>query len=329
MSWHEEFAALCQKTHREQGHWWLNGFWKEGAEGYKEDIWNIVHQFIECQRDAPLRYGRRMVEFDEGCDLDELKSHRLLEIMGETLTVIELRKRLRKLDIDNNNKMALSEYLLDKYKKTPQELVDAPQGDLDPAELAKAEAACQAAADALGQAADEAAASAKAKKAAEESLVFAKKAEAASEARKAELQASVDAIVEIEEGIKKKIAKCQAIIDGDGGAVKKGRATAEKEAILSEDPLPLRKAKITQKAAVRKAEKARQAAEAATAASAEAAAAAAQAKIDADAAEKEAEEALKRANAALTKLKKAGGSPLGKIWWMERVLEEKKKFMKN
>jgi len=328
MSWKSEFAELTAKTHTEQGIWWLNGFWKAGAEDYKEDIWTVVHQFIECQIDGPVLYGSKKQEYKEEADLDEFKSHRILEIMGETLTVVALRKRLKELDIDNNNRMAISEYLLDKYKKTPEELVNAPQGDLDPAKLAAAQAACDAAGDALAAAQADAQAAAAAKKAAEVALEVAQAAEAEVRAAEAELQAAIAEITRLEEEKAEKIAKCQAIIDSDAGAVKKGRAVQEKEQTLAEDPLPLRKAKITQQAALRKVEKARKLAEEETAKSAAAAEAAAAAKEEADRSEKAAEQALQEALAALEELKKKGGTPMGKIWWMERVLAEKKKFMK-
>ena len=68
-------------------------------------------------------------EVEMGCDLDELNSHRFLEKLGETLTVVAMRKRLKELDIDNNKRLSLTEYLICKYDKDPEELVNAPQGD--------------------------------------------------------------------------------------------------------------------------------------------------------------------------------------------------------
>lgn len=315
MSWKKDFEELTARTHSEQGIWWLNGFWKEGAEEYKEDIWTIVHQFIECQLDRPVRYGSKPDVFTEGTSLDEFKSHRILEIMGETLTVVALRKRLKHLDIDNDNMMAISEYLLDKYKKNPEELTSAPQGDVDPAELAAAQDACDKAVEALSFASDELA---KAKRTKEEAAVALAEVQAA----EAELEASIAEIHQLEEEAKAYIEKRQAIMDDpNSGNVKKGRAAQEKAQAEAEDPLPLRKAKITQKAALRRVEKARKLAEVADAA-------ATQAKADAEAAEAAAEQALVEANQALETLKKKGGTPLGKIWWMERVMQEKRKYMK-
>jgi len=323
----DEFSKICSLTHTEQGQYWLNGFWKEGAEDYKEEIWNIVHSFIECQLGKKKLYGRRVEQFEEGCDLDEFKSHRILELMGETSTVLALRKRLEKLDIDNNKRMALSEYLLDKYQKTPKALCDAPQGDLDPELLAAAQGACDSAAAALDKAKDEADQAVKAKAAAEQALAEAEAAEAAVKQAEAELQASIDEIEKLEKEKADKIEKYQKIIDDPTkGAVKKGQAVQQKEALLAEDPMPIRKAKITQKAALRKVNKARKKAEEQTRLSTEAAEAAAQAKVEADEAAVAAEQALADAQNELEKLKKKGGTPMGKIWWMERELEEKRKF---
>lgn len=302
-SWEAKFSELTSKTHTEQGIWWLNGFWEDGAKQYAEDIWKCVHQFIECQIDGPVLYGSKKQDFKEGCDLDEFKAHRILEIMGETMTVVALRKRLSALDIDNNKRMAISEYLLDKYKKTPAQLVNSPQSDTDPAELKRCQDACEAAGAALD--------------AASVALEACQKAEAEVKQAEAELQASLQEIATLEKAKQDKINACQKIIDDPAtGAVKKGKAVQEKEQTLAEDPLPLRKAKITQAAALKRTEKARKVCEEETAKSA--------------AAKKAAEAALKVAEEALQKMKSKGtGSPQGRLWWMERVLTEKKKFTKK
>ena len=139
------------------------------------------------------------------------------------------------------------------------------------------------------------------------------------------------------------------------GVVKRNKAANELDQLLSEDPLPLRKAKINQAATVRKmekaakpfneaSEKAKAAAEVAEAAKQEAdskaaaaeqaeqeaaakAAAAEEAKAQAEAAVKEAEGMLQAAVEALEAVKKQGGVAHGAIWWMERALEEKRKYM--
>jgi len=106
----------------------------------------------------------------------------------------------------------------------------------------------------------------------------------------------------------------------EGSTVQQSKAKAELAQHLAEDPLPLRKSKITLEAARKKAEKARAPFEAAT-------------KV-AEAARQAAEDALEQtrtrvaeAEAYLNEVKKKPGTPHGAIWWMERELEEKKKFL--
>lgn len=101
---------------------------------------------------------------------------------------------------------------------------------------------------------------------AQAALVEAEQAEDVVKAAEAELQAAVEEIEGLEKAKTDKIAKCQAIIDDASvGNVKKTRAVQEKEQTLYEDPLPLRKAKITQGAALKKVTKARKLAEEKTA----------------------------------------------------------------
>jgi len=110
----------------------LNGFWKDGAEENAENIWKFAHKFIELD-------SRKK----EGNELDEFWSHKFLESLGETLTVIQLREKLRKIDLDVNGKMALLEYLAFKYDKTVEQILNAPQGD-NKEEIERANAEMQA-----------------------------------------------------------------------------------------------------------------------------------------------------------------------------------------
>lgn len=371
MSWKAKFADACQLTFSEQAKFWLNGFWQDGAEGDAEEIWELAHKFIECDLGEPVRYGSRMKEYKETCDLDELKSHVVLEWLGNVLTIVELRKRLKKLDIDNNKRMALLEYLLDKYDRTPEALMAAPQPDVDPAVLQAAQDAFAAAGEALYLASSEkkaaqAAAAEAARRLAQseaasveaaEALVMAEKAKqeaevahAKQEAAEAEVQAAVDEITALEKARSDKLAKLDAIInDSSIGQVKRARSANEKEQLLGEDELPLRKAKITQKAALKRvavataaaanvlhradaakaaSAKAKSAADQAEAVSKEAKAAADRAAIAAEKAHEAAIVAEKEAEAKLEEIKNSSGPPWGPIFWMERTLKEKKKFMK-
>ena len=246
-----------------------------------------------------MLYGKKVQDFKESCDVDEFKAHVILEKLGETLTVQALRKRLKGLDIDSNNRMAISEYMLDRFKKTPSALVNSPQGTLDRTIIDAAQAKCDEAQSLLERATD-------LKKECDIAEAPLKKANE-------ELAVVVNEIAALEKAKADKLAELEKIINGSDGAVKKGKATQEKAQLLAEDPLPLRKAKITQEAALKRVEKARAPFTAATEA--------------AEAARKAAEQAFVDAQAALDELKKKGGTPHGTVWWMERVLHEKMKFM--
>jgi len=109
--------------------------------------------------------------------------------------------------------------------------------------------------------------------------------------------------------------------------VNRNKAKAELAQHLASDPLPLRKAKITQEAAVKKAEKT---AKAATEARAAAEVAKANALKAQDAAEQAVAEALKKfeeAEAYLKEVKSKPGAAQGQIWWLERTLHEAKAYL--
>jgi DNA repair exonuclease SbcCD ATPase subunit len=323
----ERFEELTQKTHTEQAKWFLNGFW-EGLGEEREMVWNLAHKFIEIESGEPVRYGRKMKEIVEGCDLNEFQSHKFLESLGETLTVKELRKRLEEFDIDNNKKMSISEYLLTKYNKTPKELVESPQGTVDKTELEAAEEQFRAATAALDRSLAEKEAAAEALAEAKKSAQAAAVAEQASEQAASELKQAVDDLHAQEQALADKIAALQAKIDDPkSGTVAKNRSKNEIEQIKSEDPLPLRKAKITQQAALKKAEKALAAATKARELAEQKEAASLEAKELAEQTAAAAEAAVAEAQEAFEKIKSGAGTPYGGLWWMERILEEKKKFM--
>lgn len=160
----------------------------------------------------------------------------------------------------------------------------------------------------------------------------------------AENEVALAEIVSQEKAKEDKVAECKVVIDDpEIGQVKKGRAKQEMEAVLAEDPLPLNRARLTQKAALKKVTTARKVAEAATDAAKDAAVASVTAKVDADAAAVlaadtkaaadvtavAAAEAEREATGKLEVLKAKGDAPHGKLWWIERVMQERKKFMRQ
>jgi len=204
-------------------------------------------------------FVERFVELDqkngkEGNDLDEFSAHRFLEKVGETKTVKQLRQELKESDLDFNKRLALIEYLLYSNKKTIADFVKRPQGG--GTEIVR----CQ---------------------------------QMVAEAQKA-VQASVEAVKELkaqEDAYNQKTAELKKKTEV-GGLVAKNRAKAELAQHLSEDPLPLRKAKIT-----------------------------------AEAAQKKAERAFEAAQQALEEAKKSSEAGKGTLWFVERELTEAKKYM--
>jgi len=93
-----------------------------------EQVWKFAHKFAELDK-------RKL----EGNSLDEFEAHKFLESLGETLTVIAMREKLRKIDLDSDNKMALMEYLVFRFEFKVKTLLDRPQGTNE--ELIKAEEA--------------------------------------------------------------------------------------------------------------------------------------------------------------------------------------------
>jgi len=324
------WSEIVTKKYSDQAIWFMNGFWQE-AEPQAESIWKWVELFSELDQDKK----------GDGCELDEFWSHKFLESLGQTMTVIEMREKFRTIDVDFNKRMSLTEFLAYHFKKSIQEVIDAPQGD-NQEEIEAAQAAVEAAQKAVDEMVarlDEAT------RAAEAADAAAAKAKAASDAAEAAAAPYRAAVAENEAALEELHAQEKAYQDKKNalektkndmsiGVVKRNKAANELDQLLSEDPLPLRKAKINQEATVRKMEKAakpfNEASAKAEAAKNEAdakAAAAAEAKAQAEAAVQEAESMLQAAVDALAEAKKKGGVAHGAIWWMERSIEEKKKYM--
>jgi len=271
----EKWEELSRKCFKDQAIWALNGFW-DVMEKDAELVWNWCQTLGELHQDKHA----------DGCDLDEFWSHKFLETLGETMTVIEMREKFRKIDADFNKRMSLLEYLMFRYNIEPHAMCTAPQGDGDPEQINKAQAmvaAAQKAVDEMNAALAAAVAAEKENKAALEEL---RAQEKAFEDKKAALEKTKN--------------------DTSIGIVKRNSAANQLDQMLSEDPLPLRKAKINQAAAVKKSERATKAAEAAV---------------------KNAETKLQEALEFLQRAKASGGVARGAIWWMEREIIEKKKYL--
>jgi chromosome segregation ATPase len=280
----EQVTAM---TYPEQAKFFLNAFWPE-LEQEAENCWKFVAGF---QKLDPVK-GK------EGSELDEFWSHKFLETHGDTLTVIQMRAAFKEIDIDFNKRMSFAEYALWKYKQNVKELLSRPQGDnkeeieqaeamlkevtalfeeaerraeearaaLKEAEAREAEAKAKEA-DAKAKEADakakEAAAisqenDAKAKEAdakAKEADAVARENEAT--AASAELAAALADLNAQQQAYDNTTAELQAKSES-GGLVAQNKAKNELAQHLNTPTLALKKARITQEAAVKKAEKARQ-----------------------------------------------------------------------
>eukprot|EP01106_Pelomyxa_sp_JSP_P014548 TRINITY_DN4689_c0_g1_i1.p1 TRINITY_DN4689_c0_g1~~TRINITY_DN4689_c0_g1_i1.p1 ORF type:complete len:353 (+),score=136.30 TRINITY_DN4689_c0_g1_i1:87-1145(+) len=337
-----KWREVTSKPYAEQCKWFLNGFWDE-INPDAETIWGFCAKFSELDQEKKA----------SGNELDEFWSHKFLETLGETLTVISLREKLREIDVDNNKKMSISEYLMFRYKKTVDQFINAPQGG-NKEELAKAQSMVDAAQKSVSEmvtkldeqkAAVKVAqeATARSKAAEEESKRSAEAAEKAAAAARAAANEAQAALAELkkQEDAYEKRKEDLVKASQTGGVVQRNKAANELDQLKAEDPLPLRRAKISQTAAVKKAEKTAGDAATAAAAAADAATRAAAAAKDADARQADAEEAEKKVAGAvvlaeksleaavqfLASVKAKGGVARGNIWWMERELTEKKKYL--
>jgi len=285
----EKLVTLIGKTHKEQAVWFLNAYWNQ-FEQEAERVWGYVLKF------ADLDLQNRA----NGSGLDELNAHRFLESIQETLTVVSMRDALRKTGAISQTErpklVPITHYLLHRFKVDWRVLVSS-AGD-NSVELAKAQKMLDEVSKAFAES--------------DRQAQLARLAEAPFKAAQEELEAAVADVKRQED---EKAHKTQELTrkSGEGSVVQQSKAKAELAQHLAEDPLPLRKAKITLEAARKKAEKARAPFEAAT---------------------KLAEEALDQtrqrvaeAEAYLQEVKARPGSPHGAIWWMERELNERKKYL--
>src|SRR3990167_6393919 len=133
MADYAKLQTICGKTYKEQAVWFLNCFWEEFASKEAELLW----QYVLKNEELDLEFHK------EGTGLDEMKVHVFLEKFDETLTVRDMRDKLRSTGAIAQNErpksVPLIHYLLYKYNANWHTLVDeGRQGD-NKEELAKAE----------------------------------------------------------------------------------------------------------------------------------------------------------------------------------------------
>jgi len=328
-----KFKDVTRKVYFEQAHWYLNAFWVDGAEKEAEEVWTTAHKFVELDKKKK-----------NGNELNEVEAHHLLQQGGKTMTALELRNELRKIDVDANGQMALLEYLLFQYHRSVTACLTNPQGGgpEEQKQLAEAQAKMDALQKALEELQVQLEAQKKAEAAAKDAEAIAKAAEEKAvaaenvlKAAEAEARAAAEELHRQEEDYKNKVNALDAKTkDQSTGTVSRNKAVQELAQLKGQDPLPLRKAKITQDAAVRKVEAERKVAQAAREKAEQQRQAAEAEREKAEAATKKFEEQLadteaqaKAAAAFLEELKTRAGVPHGAVWWLSRELVEKRKYM--
>jgi len=264
-----KFDELCNMSYKNQTIWFLNGFWGEGVDSKEANkIWDYLQKFAELDNMSDTKKGL------EGTSLDVFWSAKFLEEFNQTLPAIQRKEALRTIDANNDGRTSILEYLLWHYKKTVPQCVVAPQGTGNPEKL----------------------------KAAQEAL---KKVQLSLEKTKqlaAELQAALAELKRQEDEYNKTCKNLEAKInDPKSSVVQRSRASNELAQLKAEDPLPLRKAKITQEAALRKCQRQ----------------------------EEQLMKDLEAAQLELEAAKKDGGVAPGMIWMMQRELFEGDKYLPN
>lgn len=303
-------SELNKKTYADQAKWFLNTTWNERFatdEAAREQIWTFTHNMIKLDKINGAR----------GSGLPELTAHIFLEKNSETQTWTEFRDKMRDIGFEHKN-VSLLNFLIFNFKLDHHVLVNSTSGLDEDAEAKIAEA--QEKLD-QAQAALEACIVAKAE--ADQAASEAADALAAQEAAEAEVKAGLEAIQAEEAKKAARLAKLKAMSENEKfGQVKRGRAFQEFKQLEGEDPLPLRKAKIEQKAKVRKMKRL-------TKACAKAQKRADKAAENAAAAVKEARDALEAAEQFVSEVKASckGGTNDGILWWMDRELVEARKYL--
>jgi chromosome segregation ATPase len=384
MSDKERLDELTARSYKDQACWFLNAYWEEFGQKESEKVWAFVKKCGE------LDEARR----HEGSDLDEFQAHRFLEHFHETLTVQAMRDRLRTSGaiVGQIKRVPLLHILIIKYNVDWRQMINAPQGSKE--EVAKAQALLDQVQTALQESQERHAQAAAALREATQQEAAAKRSEADAKAREAEAKASEAAAKAKASEASERVAEAharkeelhaakaeleaalaelhaqEAAFNGrtaeltklseEGSVVQRNKAKNELAQHLSSDSLPLRRAKISQEAAVKKADRAAQAAKeahdqasSARAAAEEAARQATQSRASAEEAARQAtqaradaEESLRRSEAAkaaaeaaleeaqskvaeaeayLEEVKKK--MPLGTAWWMDREIHEARAYL--
>lgn len=277
----KDLKELSLKTYREQAVWFMNAFWNSKGDGPAA---GPVFKNNAKAAEMVWAYAAECIALDpkgeEGCEIDEVLAHRLLEKLESALTVVEMREVMRKVDVDFNKYCSLTEFLLYKFGVEWKTLVGAKleQGEEMKEILDEAQAMLEAAQAALKECQEKAAAAARAENLAvaeekkaealelectEKEVVFAEaeaKAQAAEDIENEE-EAKVAAVVkelkDEEEAHATALTTLTATSKRESvGIVKRGKAKNELAQLQATETTGLRRARLNTEAALRRQKKA-------------------------------------------------------------------------
>jgi myosin heavy subunit len=317
----KEFNEITHKPYKHQAVFFLNAYWPEFQrkdkkfEEFPEQVWKFWQKLLDIDKTQWEELHKKLWKtgWTEGSSLDEFFSHKYLEVLGKTLTGIAFRNEFRKIDVNFDKRMALVEFLVWEFGRNVPEMMKRPQGD-NQEEIMAAQAALETVQKALADLQVKLEAQKAALEAQKEAEEKVKKAEA-------ELKVAVDDLAKQESDYKHQVDTLNAKAHDDkAGAVSRNKAANELAQLKEKDPLPLRKAKLTQEAALRAVQVQRKAAEEATAAcEAE--------KKRVEQAVEDAHQKLLKAQEKLDEVSRKGGGGQGSLWWIQREIDEAASFL--
>jgi len=313
----DKLNSLISRSYKDQSIWFLNAFWDQHS-GEAERIWSYANKCNELD----------LEKHELGNGLDEVRAHKFLEGFGETLTVMAMREKLRQTGAiaqsDRPKLVPITHYLLFRYNVNWHTLVNT-SGD-NSEEIAEAQRLLDQVIASFQESDRQAKLAREAENEARKQEEAARKEEAPFKAAQEEVDAALAEVKTQEDARNAKTEQLKRQSE-EGGVVQQNKAKNLLAQHLQEDPLPLRKAKVTLEASLKKAERARAPFEAATKRAEEARKLAEQARHRADEAVEDSRRKVKEAENFLEEVKRKPGTPHGAIWWIERQLQEQKKFL--
>jgi len=107
----EKFDELVKLSYKEQAVTFLNAFWKTGP-AFEEhpELAESLWEYVGICEKLDVRRG------SEGSCLDEFCAHRLLEKIGDALTVRKMRAALKDAGLNFHKSMSLTDILVYRFE---------------------------------------------------------------------------------------------------------------------------------------------------------------------------------------------------------------------